>query len=126
MHALQVLPLLAIVLATLGGSLRRRLATLLIGAGSYLAVTLLVTWAIAIPIGLVLAEEILIGTHFVLSAIGSHLPHMVDGDDSQSMGIYVYGPVWSQLDYLGMVMGVVFAALALSGAVWLRRYRFET
>jgi hypothetical protein len=82
--------------------------------------------AIAIPIALVFAEEILIGTHYVLSAIGNHVPRLIDGDDSMSLGIYVHGPVWSQLDYLGMLMGFGFAALALSGAVWLRRYRFET
>lgn len=44
MHALQVLPLLAIALAALGGALRRRLATLAIAATAYLGVTLLVTW----------------------------------------------------------------------------------
>lgn len=82
--------------------------------------------AIAIPIGLAIAEEILVGSHLVLSAIGGHMPHLTDGDDSQSLGLYVYGPVWSQLDYIGMLLGLGFAALALSGAVWLRRYRFET
>ena len=82
--------------------------------------------AIAIPIALVFAEEILIGSHFVLSAIGGHTPHMIDGDDSQSLGLYVHGPVWSQLNYLSMLLGFVFAGLALYGAVWLRRYRFET
>ena len=82
--------------------------------------------AAAIPIGLVIAEEILLGTNTILFAIGSHIPHMIDGDDVNSLGIYAHGPVWSQLDYLGMVLGLGFAALALVGAVWLRRHRFET
>lgn len=82
--------------------------------------------AVAIPIGLALVEEFIVGSHLVLTAIGNHLPHLVDADDAQSLGLYVFGPVWAELDYLGMLLGWGFAAAALSGAVWLRRYRFET
>ena len=82
--------------------------------------------AFAIPIGLAVAEEIIIGTHYILGTVGNHVPHLIDGNDSQSLGLYVYGPVWSQLDYVGMVMGFGFGAAALAGAVWMRRYRFET
>jgi hypothetical protein len=41
------------------------------------------------------------------------------------MGLYTYGPVWSSIDYLGMVLGIVVAAGMVSLAVWLRRHRFE-
>ncbi len=82
--------------------------------------------AIAIPIGLVIAERLLLGSEHVLMAIGNHVPHKIDGDDANSLGLYDFGPVWSQLDYLGMVFGFLTAAVFLAGAVWLRRYRFET
>ena len=82
--------------------------------------------AIAIPVGLVLVEEFLVGSRFVLTAIGNHMPHLTDGDDTGSLGLYVYGPAWAELDYFGMLLGLGFAALALYGAVWLRRFRFET
>ncbi len=81
--------------------------------------------AIAIPLGLVIGERILFGTRYVLYTIGNHLPRLVDGDDASSLGFYAYGPVWSGLDYMGMVLGVATAALFLAGAVWLRRHRFE-
>ncbi|MEP5766460.1 MAG: hypothetical protein ABJ308_17800 [Halieaceae bacterium] len=79
----------------------------------------------AIPLGLVFIETVFIGSSYVLSAIGSHIPRMINGDDTLSMGFYAYGPVWSSLDYVGMLLGVGFAALVIAGAVWLRRHRFE-
>ena len=81
--------------------------------------------AFAVPVGLVIAEEILFGTAYIIGSMSNHLPHLIDGDDARSMGLYVYGPVWSSLDYVGMLLGFGFAAAALAGAVWLRRYRFE-
>jgi hypothetical protein len=82
--------------------------------------------AVGIPIGLVLAEKLLLGSSYVLRTIGNHLPHKIDGDDANSLGMYDFGPVWSQLDYVGMVLGLLVAAIFLVGAVWLRRHRFET
>jgi hypothetical protein len=81
--------------------------------------------AFSIPLGLVFIEKVFLGSDWVLLAMGNHLPHMVDGNDAASLGFYVYGPVWSGLDYLGMLFGLVFAAAAISGAVWLRKHRFE-
>ncbi len=80
---------------------------------------------IGIPIGIVIAEQLLFGTEYFLFAASNHLPHMVDSDDAASMGIYRVGPVWSELDYIGMVLGAAVAAVFLSGAVWLRKHRFE-
>ena len=40
--------------------------------------------------------------------------------------MYVNGPVWSSLDYLGMVMGLGVTAVFVTAAVWLRKHRFET
>jgi hypothetical protein len=82
--------------------------------------------AVAIPIGLVLGERMLLGSTYILRTIGNHLPHKIDGDDANSLGLYDFGPVWSQLDYLGMVLGILVATVFLAAAVWLRRHRFET
>ena len=41
------------------------------------------------------------------------------------MGFYMYGPVWSELDYVGMLLGLAAAGGLVSVAVWLRRHRFE-
>ncbi len=82
--------------------------------------------AVGIPLGLILAEQLLLGSQRIAFAISNHLPHKVDGSDVDSLGLYDFGPVWSQLDYLGMAFGFVFAAVFLAGAVWLRKHRFET
>lgn len=82
--------------------------------------------AVSIPIGIVIAEKLLFGTGYFIHAVGNHLPHVVDDSDANSMGLYRVGPVWSELDYVGMVIGAGVAAVFLAGAVWLRRHRFET
>jgi hypothetical protein len=81
---------------------------------------------IAIPIGIVIAEELLFGTEYFLYAASNHLPHLVDSSDAASMGIYRVGPVWGELDFMGMALGAGLAAIFLTGAVWLRKHRFET
>jgi len=81
--------------------------------------------AFAIPLVLIFIETVFLDSTSVLTAIGNHMPRHVDGDDAASMGLYAYGPVWSSLDYIGMLIGAGFAALAVSAAVWLRRHRFE-
>jgi hypothetical protein len=50
----------------------------------------------------------------------------MDGDSSQSPGLYVHDPVWSQRDSPGMLQDWGFAATALSSTEWLCRYRFQT
>lgn len=80
-------------------------------------------FAIAPVIALVLVERVFIGTRFVATTIGNHLPNLNGASDA--LGFYSYGPYWASVDYLGMFMGLLFAALALAGAVYLRRYRFE-
>ena len=82
--------------------------------------------AIAVPIGLVIAERLLFGSFYVAQVIGRHMPRMIDGNDAASVGFYEHGPVWGSLDYVGMVMGLGTAAAFLAGAAWLRRHRFET
>ncbi len=79
--------------------------------------------AIAPVVGLMLIEGIFLGTEYVVSAVVSHLPHITDG--GSAVGFYFYGPDWSSLNFMGIALGLLFAAVAVGIAVYLRRYRFE-
>ena len=73
-------------------------------------------------LALVIAEGVFIGSNFVGEAVRNHFPHATD---TSSVGFYLFGPDWRRLDLLSMGSGLAFAGLALAGAVWLRRYRWE-
>ena len=79
--------------------------------------------AIAPVIVLVVVEKVFLGSEFIGTAIDNHIPHYTD--NAGSVGFYLYGPDWSSINYISMFLGLVFAAAALTGAVYLRRYRFE-
>lgn len=79
--------------------------------------------AFAPVLALGVIEEVFLGSDYVATAVGYHLPHYVE--ESTAVGFYLYGPDWSGISYPNLVGGVVFAGLALWGAVYLRRYRFE-
>ena len=79
--------------------------------------------AIAPVIGLMVIEGVFLGTEYVATAVVNHLPHITDG--GSAAGFYFYGPDWSSLNFMGIVLGLLFAAAALGAAVYLRRYRFE-
>ena len=80
--------------------------------------------AFGIPIGLCLVERIFFGSNILLSFIAAHVPTLRESD-ADSMGLYMHGPVWASLDYLAMLFGLVVGAVLLTGAVWLRKHRFE-
>lgn len=79
--------------------------------------------AIAPVIGLMLLEGLLLGTDYVLSAVLNHIPHYVGGESV--VGFYFNGLYWDQIDFLSMACGLVFAAITVTGSVYLRRYRFD-
>ena len=58
----------------------------------------------------------------VRTAIGNHFPHATE---NSAIGFYIAGPDWGSVNYLSLVLGLVFTGLALWGAVYLRRYRWE-
>jgi ABC-2 type transport system permease protein len=68
-------------------------------------------------------EEVFLGTEYVASAVGNHMPHYVG--DSDVVAFYIHGADWAAVSYPNLIGGLVFATLALWGAVYLRRYRFE-
>jgi len=81
-------------------------------------------FALAIPIGLIIITEVFLGNELFTNALSNHVPHFVESDRS-SLGFYLYGPDWVSLDYLGMLLGLLTAAVMLAAAVWFRKHRFE-
>jgi hypothetical protein len=73
-------------------------------------------------LALVIGESVFFGSSHVLHAISNHTPHV---SESSAIGFYLFGPNWSGINLLSMGSGLVFTALALAGAVWLRRHRWE-
>lgn len=79
--------------------------------------------AVAPVLALGVIEEVFLSSDYVTAAVGYHLPHYIE--ESNAVGFFLYGPDWSAISYPNLVGGLVFAGLALWGAVYLRRYRFE-
>lgn len=79
--------------------------------------------AVAPVLALVALEQIFLGSDLVGSAISQHVPHYAGSDDA--IGFYFNGNEWAHIDFLKMGQGLLFAAAAIWGTVWLRRYRFE-
>lgn len=81
-------------------------------------------WALGIPVALIVLEKLFIGGGYVADAISNHIPHPgVDGE--LPMGFYFYEPQWWQLDYTGMLLGLLVAAAFLWATIWFRKHRFE-
>ncbi len=78
--------------------------------------------AVAPVVGLILVEKLFIGSEYMMTAISFHLPRFVNEGGA---GPYLTAPGWSTINYANMLGGLAFAAIALWGAVYLRRYRFE-
>lgn len=81
--------------------------------------------ALAIPIALIVVEQLFIGSGYLEEAFSAHVPHIEGGDSSGSLGFYFEEPRWSTLDYYGMLLGLAVTAVFLAGAVWFRKHRFE-
>ena len=79
--------------------------------------------AIAPVVAIIVVEKVFLGTEVIGTAIDNHIPHYTD--NAGSVGFYLHGPDWSSINYFSMFLGLVFAAAALTGTVYLRRYRFE-
>ncbi len=77
--------------------------------------------AVCVPIGLVLIESVFFGSRYVSQAIFHHIPFGGSG----SRGPYQASPDWAKLDYVGMLMGLVFTVVMLAIARWFRRHRFD-
>jgi hypothetical protein len=73
-------------------------------------------------LALVIGESVFLGSDHVARAIGNHTPHVTE---TSAVGFYLFGPNWSNINLLSMASGLLFTGLALAGAVWLRRNRWE-
>jgi hypothetical protein len=69
-------------------------------------------------LGLLMGERILLGSDRLAMALARHVPHL---GGSPYAGFHWQG----MADLPAIMMGLVFAALAVTGAVYLRRYYFE-
>ncbi|WP_439101112.1 hypothetical protein [Congregibacter sp.] len=78
--------------------------------------------AVTPVIALVVAEGIFFRSEIVGNAVTRHFPHV---SDSTAVGFYLFGPDWMAVDLLSVASGLIFAAIALAGAVWLRAHRWE-
>ncbi|MDO8862133.1 ABC-2 transporter permease [Haliea sp. E1-2-M8] len=74
-------------------------------------------------LGLVLLEALLLGSSHFGSAVMNHLPHYDSG--RSAVGFYLLGPDWANLDFLGLVLGLLAGTVLLAATMWLRRYRWE-
>ena len=79
--------------------------------------------AVAPVIGLIIVEGLWLGTDYVGTAVKNHVPHYIGGESS--VGFYFHAGFWANIDYLSLFLGLAFAAAAVVGSVYLRRYRFE-
>ncbi len=79
--------------------------------------------AVAPVIGLVVAELLLFRSEHVKEAVRAHIPGFAGG--SSPAGVYADAGYWLGYDWVGLLLGLLFAALAVVAAAFLRRYRFE-
>jgi len=80
--------------------------------------------ALAIPLALVLLEQLFFGSDYLSSAIGAHIPQR-SSSEADSMGFYFQTPDWQALDYPGMLGGLLVAIVFCWAAARLRKYRLE-
>jgi hypothetical protein len=80
--------------------------------------------ALGIPIALMLLETLFIGSDLAENAFSNHIPHP-GTDGGAPLGFYFSEPLWSSLDYPGMLLGLLVAAGFLAGAAWFRKHRSE-
>lgn len=71
---------------------------------------------------LLVAEGALFGTERIADAAQRHVPHVTE---SSAVGFYLFGPQWSSASLSSIAGGLIFAGLALTATVWLRRHRWE-
>lgn len=81
--------------------------------------------AAGIPLALIVVEQFFIGSDYLSTAFGHHIPNP-GNDDSRALGFYLYQPNIATLDYVGMLLGFIVAGMFLFFAVWFRKNRFES
>lgn len=82
--------------------------------------------ALAIPVALIILEQLFIGSDYVSSAIGQHIPHLGGEEGSAPLGFYFGEPQWGALDFADMLLGLLAAAALLLATTWFRKHRFES
>ena len=80
--------------------------------------------ALAIPLALVVMEQLFFGSDYLSSAIAAHIPQR-SSTGANSMGFYFQPPAWRALDYTAMLGGLAVALGFCWAAARLRKYRLE-
>ena len=78
--------------------------------------------AVGPVIGLIVIEQIFLGTGYIAGAISRHVPSL---SETAPVGFYANGPDWSAVSGISIVAGLVFCAVLLWFTVLLRKYRWE-
>ena len=73
-------------------------------------------------LGLVLLEQVFLGSVYIAGAASRHIPHI---SEVSAVGFYWDGPDWAMIDYASLVAGLIFCAAVLWLTVYLRKYRWE-
>jgi len=82
--------------------------------------------AMAIPLAVVVLEQLFIGSQFFALALSNHIPNLQGGSGSgESMGFYLYEPRWGMLNFVDMILGLLVAMGLLAATAWFRKHRFE-
>ena len=82
--------------------------------------------ALAIPLAVVVLEQLFIGSQFFAHALSGHVPNLQAGNSAgNSMGFYLYEPQWGMLNFTDMILGLLVAAGLLAATAWFRKRRFE-
>ena len=81
--------------------------------------------ALAVPLALIVVEQLFLGSEYLSTAFSHHVPHPADESEG-ALGFYFREPRWMDLDIMGMLLGLLVSAGLLSGAVWFRKHRFES
>lgn len=73
-------------------------------------------------LALFVLESVFFDSEYLGDAVSRHFPHI---SDDSAVGFYLFGPDWTNLDLLSVAGGMLFTALVLAAAVWLRNHRWE-
>ncbi len=81
--------------------------------------------AIAIPLALIIIDELFLGGGWISEAISARFPGSED-EQAGAQSMDTLAPALSDLDLPGMLSGIVLAGLLLWATHWFRKHKFES
>lgn len=80
--------------------------------------------AVAVPLALVIVEELFLGDDSFSQALGNHIA-FPQQDEGAAITLQSIGPNWTEMDYMGLMSGLGISAILLYATHWFRKNRFE-